>query len=44
MCFINKMDRTGADFYNAITDHIDLQKDKFTIAPIPVRSSLLEVL
>ena len=34
--FINNAD---ADFYNAITDHIDLQKDKFTIAPIPVRSS-----
>jgi hypothetical protein len=34
--FINNADK---NFYNTITDHLDTQKAKFQIAPIPVKSS-----
>lgn len=34
--FINNADK---NFYNSITNHIDIQKNKFQIAPIPVKSS-----
>ncbi len=34
--FINNADK---NFYTTITDHLDVQKNKFSIAPIPVKSS-----